>query len=149
MNKLQITIAAVVAIGAVALLTPVETKASLYETWMRLTGDPGFACFEHQRSELNDPITARLQRQVVLSKTTGEVAIAFAAKNTFGAYISQEASCIVKDGKVDAAATVSLRAREKTREKIDILRATADCLHEKNQAMLAGRPVNPLPCPGQ
>ena len=129
----------VLAIAALFLLTPPETKDSLGESWRRLSGDPGQACFDHERASLNDPITAKLQSRTVDPSRQDEVTITFQAKNPFGTYLSTTAICVVKSGKVDVPLTKVLRVSQ-------TMDAGIKCLEGKIANRRAGSPVSLLFC---
>jgi len=130
------------AIVALYLLTPLETKASLGESWRRMSGDPGQACFDFERANFNDSVTAKLQATSIRPESPNEVHIRFQAKNAFGAYRPGEAICVMKAGKVDAASTQIKR----TMNTID---AGIKCLEEKIERRRSGQAVSSVPCPGE
>lgn len=152
MKPLHIAIA-VAAFIAVYLLTPPETKVGLGESWLRLTHDPGQLCFDYERKRLNDPFTAKLQTQSVNATDPNEVRITLQAKNSYGAYMSTQAVCIMKAGTIDADATVAKRkglvASAAYQREMQMMDEGIKCLENKIARRRAGEVVSALPCPGE
>lgn len=144
---------AVVAAVALFFLMPPETKVSMAESWRRLLGDPGQACFDFQRDSLNDPITARLGSYVTDPISPDQITITYYARNALGAYTQANAICVVKSGKVEVPATNSARKIRALDDSIKSHERELDdgikCLKDKIAKHKAGQPVSSLPCPGQ
>jgi hypothetical protein len=131
--------AAAFAAGATFLLVPAGMTDSLRQDWKRLTGDPGQACFDHERLKLADPDGARFDFHSVSASDASEVTIRYRASTGDEADVDTEAICVFRDGRVSAEDTARRREHALAARRIDALMAEFDCLQSKKAQVLAGR----------
>ena len=112
------------------LVMPTERIEQLTESLHRFRGDPATLCLDYERLSLTDPSAARLRRSARTSRD--DITIVYSAKNAYGAYVSAEAVCTVRDNKVDSSLTQAART-------IDHLDKHLACLAAKKRDREADR----------
>ena len=134
--------ATVITLTALAiLLTPVDTKDSMGESWRRLTGDPGQLCFDYERKALKDPYSARLDSYQAEATNPHNVTVKYHAKNSFGAFGAGEALCSISSGAVDEVHTKLLREERSIEDHLRKLNADIACLERRNAFIHRGQPI--------
>ena len=117
---------AVAVFGVVMLFTwvvmPTERASQFEESFRRLQSDPGIMCLDYERQSLNDPGAAKLHDTTKL-KDDDIVKINYSAKNAYGAYVSANAVCSLRDGKIDPMSTENARTLDQLNKHIACLEA--------------------------
>ena len=99
-----------------------------------LQGNQGVLCLDHERLSLSDPDAAKLRSYRKLNGGS-DVSINYSAKNAYGAYISAEAICSFRDGKVNALSTSMARTSAELDKHIACLAAKKKDMDEANPSM--------------
>jgi hypothetical protein len=120
------------------LFMPSEASDAMGERWRRLTGDPGQACFDYQRTLLKDPYSARFDSYSVNPASENQVTVKYHAKNSYGSYGGDEALCSVWSGRVSEEGTQTLRENLVLGEKIRKMKVANECIGRKNSLMRLG-----------
>lgn len=136
--KINIFLGGAIAIGAVALVTwllmPAERISQGAELISRLQGNQGVLCLDYERLSLSDPDAAKLRSYYKLNGGN-DVSIKYSAKNAYGAYISAEAICSIRDGKVNALSTSMARTNAELDKHIACLAAKKKDMDDANPNM--------------
>ena len=124
--KINILLSGALAIGTVALVTwllmPADKISQAADLISRLQGNQGVLCLDYERLSLSDPDAAKLRSYRKLNGGS-DVSINYSAKNAYGAYISAEAICSFRDGKVNALSTSMARTSAELDKHIACLAA--------------------------
>lgn len=119
MKLLHITIIVTAILPLAYFVAPTETKVELKESIARMTNDPGQICLDYARSDLKDPMSAKLfSTERVIEEDTKTCSIKeewkcykikYHAKNSYGAYVVGSKVCAISNdnNKVSEGATAS------------------------------------------
>lgn len=136
--KKNLFLGGALAIGIVALVTwllmPSERISQAADLISRLQGDKGVLCLDYERLSLSDPDAAKLRSYRKLNGGS-DVSISYSAKNSFGAYISAEAICSFRDGKVDSLSTSMARTNADLDKHIACLAVKKKDMDDENPNM--------------
>ena len=131
--------AAGLAVVVTLLLASSGMTDHLQQHWRRWAGDPGQACFDHERLSLADPDGARLEFQTVGAPDANQVTIRYRAHTGDGAGVDTEATCVLRGGRVSVEATVRMREQAMAARRFDDLVAEFDCLDDRKALLRAGK----------
>lgn len=131
--------AATVAAAATFLAMPASVTDSVREDWRRFAGDPGQACFDHEKASRADPAGASLDSYSVSASGANEVTIRYRAKIGEEVHSDIEVVCALREGKFSAEDTVRRREHAIVAKRIDKLIAEFDCLDRKKSMLRAGK----------
>lgn len=135
MKSIKIGGAALAFLFVLVVLTPQEKLDRLGLALSRANGNPGTLCLDYQRRYLKDPISAELLEQSGKkeSETSIEVNIKYRAKNSYGAYQTSTAICVITNGEINETSTEVTRTIHKLKEEISALDESNDCLEKFNK----------------
>ena len=128
--------------GAFFMFAPEDRVNAVDEKIKTVLKDEGLMCLNHQCTLLKDADSARLISTTSKRNDGGgeSVSIKYKAKNSYGAYGTSNAKCVVRNGKVDVAMTFS-------NNYLAALKHLADCLEADNKGIIDGtRPAVPTKC---
>jgi hypothetical protein len=106
----------------VSLVMPKDKIDQISLTYKRLVGDAGVACLDYKRKDLKDPDSAKLlDADTSTDNSTSVVStqITYVAKNSYGAFVSSKAKCLIFNGTVDEKLTTSQQKIDEGRMEID------------------------------
>lgn len=133
----KVVAAAICAAAVTVLAVPAIVTDSLREDWRRMAGDPGQACFDHERASLADPAHASLDSHSVSASDRTVVTIRYRASKGDATDAVAEAVCVLREGKVSVEHTARQRAHAMAAKRLKTLMAEFDCLDRKKKLLRA------------
>ena len=131
--------AATGAVAVAGLAMPPGVTNTVREDWRRMVGDPGQACFDHQRALLADPASASLATASFSDHDPSVVTIRYRVGKADEATAAVQATCVLRSGKVSEDQTARRREHVLAAERLDKLMSEFDCLDQKKALLRAGK----------
>jgi hypothetical protein len=145
----KVVAAAAVAAAAMFLATPARVTDSVRQDWRRFTGDPGQACFDHEKLSRADLAGAGIDSYSVSASDASKVTIRYRTQIGDVVYSDAEVVCALREGKFSAEDTLRRREHAIVAKRLDKLIAELDCLDRKKSMLRAGKvdAANRVRCP--
>jgi hypothetical protein len=134
---LRWAVVATLGLTSLWLLMPPENQERVAASARRLILSKAQSCLDYTAKRLKDPDSA-----VLLGSARDGEQITYKAKNSYGAYVTDEAKCSFNGSEVDASQTEYMRelmqSNKEASKHLEEMGARIECLRKSNALMTEG-----------